>query len=124
MSTFQGREAENAASDYLKLQGLIIVDQNWRTRWCEIDIVAESSENKGLLRREKIIHFVEVKYRKSKSQGDGLEYITPKKQEQMKRAAQFWINEHNWSGDYQLDAIAVSGYEGQWQFDYRPNITF
>lgn len=124
MATNIGKLAEAATADYLALRGLKIIELNWRTRWCEIDIVAESSENKGLLRRVKIIHFVEVKYRKSKSQGDGLEYITPKKQEQMKRASQFWVNEHNWSGDYQLDAIAVSGYEGQWEFDYRPNITF
>ncbi len=123
MSTFQGREAENAASDYLKLQKLIIVDQNWRTRWCEIDIVAQSSEKIGLIKRAKIIHFVEVKYRASVAQGDGLEYITQKKQLQMQRAAEFWVNEHSWSGDYQLDAVAVTGYEGSWEFDYRPNIT-
>ena len=41
----------------------------------------------------------------------------------MQRAAEFWINVHNDSGDYQLDAIAVTGYEGQWEFDYRANIT-
>ena len=123
MSTIQGRKAENAASEYLQSKGFKIRDQNWRTRWCEIDIVAEFSKKTGLFKLERSIHFVEVKYRKSTTQGDGLEYITHKKQQQMQRAAEFWINEHNYSGDYQLDAIAVTGYEGQWEFDYRANIT-
>ena len=123
MATNIGKLAESTAADYLALRGLKIIELNWRTRWCEIDIVAQSSEKIGLIKRAKIIHFVEVKYRASVAQGDGLEYITQKKQLQMQRAAEFWVNEHSWSGDYQLDAVAVTGYEGSWEFDYRPNIT-
>jgi uncharacterized protein (TIGR00252 family) len=101
MTTFDtGRQAEAAAVDYLKRQGCAIVDQNWRTRWCEIDIIAQ---------RDRVVYFCEVKYRKTDNQGAGLDYITPKKLQQMKFAAQAWVHFTNWKGEYQLCAIEVSG---------------
>jgi Holliday junction resolvase-like predicted endonuclease len=100
MTTTIGRTAENAAVDYLKSKGYDIVHQNWRTRRCEIDIVA---------RRANIIYFCEVKYRRNESQGTGLEYITSKKLAQMHFAAENWLYENSWSGACQLCAIEVAG---------------
>jgi uncharacterized protein (TIGR00252 family) len=99
VSTAIGRRAETAASEYLAGCGYIIIDQNWRTRWCEIDIIAQKGG---------CIYFVEVKYRKSDAWGDGLEYITPKKLQQMICAASLWASKHRWVGDYKLSAIAVT----------------
>lgn len=122
-TTFIGREAEKAAAQYLEKSGLRIVVFNWRTRRAEIDIVAEEIKKIGLLKKQKIIHFVEVKYRKTSDFGDGLEYITPKKLAQLEFAANEWVHENQWTGDYQIDAIAVSGNSTEdWEFDYRPNI--
>lgn len=95
-----GHNAEKVAADFLKEQGFKILDLNWKTKYCEIDIVAE---------KNKCIHFVEVKYRKSDSFGTGLEYITPKKLKQMQFAAEMWVLDHKWRGDYQLSAVDVSG---------------
>lgn len=101
MSTTEtGRKAEAAVADYLSAQGYKILEQNWRTRWCEIDIVAQ---------RDKTTHFVEVKYRKTNSHGDGLAYITPKKLRQMAFAAEFWVAQHHWQGEYTLAAASVCG---------------
>lgn len=100
MSTDTGRQAEDAAAEYLSSKKFEILSQNWRTRWCEIDIVAK---------KKKIIYFVEVKYRKRADFGGGLDYITPTKLKQMKFAAEFWISNNNWSGDYRISAIEVSG---------------
>lgn len=101
MTTFDiGRQAETAAADYLKKQGFKIIEQNWRTRWCEIDIVATKA---------RVIYFVEVKYRQSSAQGSGLEYVTPKKLEQMQFAAENWVREHDWPGEYQLAVVELSG---------------
>lgn len=99
-TTSTGRAAEDAAAEYLRARGYEILEQNWRTRWCEIDIVAK----KG-----KAVSFVEVKYRKSDAWGSGLEYITPKKLKQMHFAAEFWVSNNNWSGDYSLGAVEVTG---------------
>lgn len=101
MTTFTtGRQAEAAAVEYLKKLGYNILEQNWRTRFCEIDIIASQNG---------VIYFVEVKYRQSNAYGSGLEYITPKKQKQMAFAAEFWVSENKWRGGYQLAAIEISG---------------
>jgi Holliday junction resolvase-like predicted endonuclease len=101
MTTFAtGRQAENAAAAYLKTEGFAIVQQNWRTRWCEIDIIAQ----KG-----KAVYFCEVKYRHTDRQGTGLEYITSKKLEQMRFSADAWVHLTGWQGEYQLSAIEISG---------------
>jgi uncharacterized protein (TIGR00252 family) len=99
-STSTGREAEAAVAAFLNNKGYKVLEQNWRTRWCEIDLVAQ---------KKKTIYFVEVKYRQSNSWGNGLEYITAKKLEQMRFAAEFWVSTNSWSGKYQLAAAAVSG---------------
>ncbi len=103
-TTSTGRAAEDAAAAYLKKQGYKILDQNWRTRWCEIDIVAK---------KDNVVSFVEVKYRKSDEFGGGIQYITPAKQKQMAFAAQFWVSKNNWDGDYSLAAAEVTGPEYQ-----------
>lgn len=95
-----GRNAEQAAVGYLEKLGHLIVERNWRTRWCEIDIIAQ---------KDTIIIFVEVKYRGSDSWGAGLDYITHDKHQRMSRAAEAWVQSHGWSGDYQLAVIEVSG---------------
>jgi uncharacterized protein (TIGR00252 family) len=102
MTTFDdGRRAESAAAEYLKSKmGYAIVAQNWRTRWCEIDVIAQ----KG-----RVVYFCEVKYRRTNNQGGGLDYITPKKLQQMRFAAEAWVHLSHWKGEYQLCALEVSG---------------
>jgi len=97
-----GRQAENVAADFLRSKGCEIVEQNWRTRWCEIDVVAA---------RDQVVYFCEVKYRRTNRQGAGLEYVTPKKLMQMRFAAESWVHMRAWRGEYQLCAIEVSGPE-------------
>ena len=99
-STATGKHAENAVATFLQKEGFAILEQNWRTRWCEIDVVAK---------RDRVVYFVEVKYRRTSRQGDGLEYITPKKLEQMSFAAELWVTSHDWQNDYCLAAAAVAG---------------
>lgn len=101
MTNYQvGHDAEKAVANFLAKHGFKILDLNWRNKYCEIDIVAE---------KDKTVHFVEVKYRKTDSFGSGLEYVTPKKLRQMQFAAEMWVAEQKWEGDYQLSAVEVSG---------------
>jgi Holliday junction resolvase-like predicted endonuclease len=100
MSTTQiGRQAEQAVADDLVRKGYQILDQNWRTRFCEIDIVAK---------KDGVVYFVEVKFRASTSQGDGLDYILPKKLKHMRFAAETWCSQKWWDGDCRLAAVAVT----------------
>lgn len=100
MSTYIGRTAENMALQKLELLGFNLVAQNWRTRLCEVDIIVSKGDT---------IYFVEVKYRRSSVSGDGIDYITSKKLQQMRFAAELWCAQNRWLGDYELAAIAVSG---------------
>ena len=94
-----GREAEAAAAEYLKARGYEILEQNWRTRRCEIDIVAKKGRT---------VYCVEVKYRQNNFQGMGLDYITPKKLGQMEFAARMWAAANNYEDDILLGAIEVA----------------
>ena len=100
MSTDIGRQAEQAAAQYLQRLGHRILEQNWRTRWCEIDIITIKSG---------VVYFVEAKYRRSDAFGGGLDYITPRKLQQMRFAAEFWLAEHpGVAREYRLGAIEVT----------------
>lgn len=99
-SIHTGLAAESAAANALSRRGFTILAQNWRTKWCEIDIVVSKND---------VIWFVEVKYRATNTFGDGLEYIGPQKLRHMRRAAELWVRAHNYTGEYTLAAVAVTG---------------
>ena len=95
-----GDKGEQAAADWLVADGHEIIERNWRTRYCEIDIVSK---------KDNVLYFTEVKYRKNDNFGDGLAAITNKKQQQMRFAAEIFIakNAQYESCDMQMLAISV-----------------
>lgn len=96
-----GDGAEDVAAKYLKKRGHIILDRNWKTKYCEIDIVSRLGD---------VLYFTEVKYRKKFDQGGGLAAITPKKLRQMKFAAEFYVLANRIEGlDLRLAGMALSG---------------
>jgi putative endonuclease len=77
-----GNEGEAAAARYLKKQGLKIIEQNYRARLGEIDLIARDGSRWV---------FVEVK---SRIEGDGdppQSAVTPLKQRRLARLAQEYI---------------------------------
>ena len=96
-----GDSGEDAACIYLKTQGHAILERNWKTKFCEIDIVSRYKDT---------LYFSEVKYRKTDQQGGGFGAITPKKERQMRFAAEFYaLTMKNETLLLRLAAIAVSG---------------
>lgn len=95
-----GQRAERIAANHLLELGYEIIRQNWKTKWCEVDIVAQ---------KDGIVHLVEVKYRRTARQGSGLEYITFKKRRQMQFAAKLWQAQQEITRSIQLAALEVSG---------------
>jgi len=85
---------------YLEMRGYKILEQNFRRPRCEIDLIAS---------KDGAIYFVEVKYRKTDAQGGGLEAITSTKLRQMRLAAEIWVQEYKWTGEYDLAAIELAG---------------
>jgi uncharacterized protein (TIGR00252 family) len=99
-TTEQGQQAEAAVAGLLGQDGFELLDKNWKTKVCEIDLV---------MQKHNVIFFVEVKYRGSQFQGGGFDYITDQKLRKMTFAAEVWKRQYDWAGDYRLMAAAVSG---------------
>lgn len=95
-----GNRAEEAVAEQLVRDGYQILDRNWKTSFAEIDIVAQKG---GAL------YFVEVKYRKTLSAGDGFDYITVQKLRHMRRAAEAFVVQTGWRGEYLLLAASAIG---------------
>lgn len=94
-----GQIAEDTAAQYLEDSGYRIIDRNWKTKFCEIDVVAS---------KDGVVHFVEVKYRSSDKYGSGFDYITPSKLRQMGFSAELWVSKQKYSGEYVLSAVQVN----------------
>ena len=95
-----GHQAEVTAANYLKTKDFSIHMLNWKTKYCEIDIVAQKDQR---------LYFVEVKYRRKSTWGNALDYITPTKLRRMRFAAEAWVKAHGWQGEYQLGAVSIDG---------------
>jgi len=98
-----GDEAENKVAEYLRAQGHEILERNWKTKWCEIDIISM---------KDRKVYFTEVKYRKTTTHGSGIAAITPKKLQQMAFAAEYYAIALDIIGTDMILAVAsVSGPE-------------
>jgi ribonuclease HII len=76
-----GNDAESAVAAWLETEDYQIIERNWKTKFCEIDIIAEKAD---------VTYFVEVKHRKQAGQGGGIAAITPRKLRQMMFAAEVY----------------------------------
>jgi len=96
-----GDSAEDVASYYLMRHSHEILDRNWKTKYCEIDIVSKLKD---------MVYFTEVKYRKTDAQGGGLDAVNRKKLNQMKFAARFYAMTNKISDmNLRLAVISLSG---------------
>ncbi len=97
-----GNKSEAEACDHLLRLGYEIIERNWKTKYCEIDIIAKKDDK---------LYFVEVKHRKTASSGDGMAAITPKKLNQMKFAAELYVHSKKVQPERSLMVISTSGEE-------------
>jgi ribonuclease HII len=94
-----GDASEAVAAEWLARQGHDVIERNWKTRWCEIDIIS---------RLENTLYFVEVKHRQSKRSGDGVEAITTTKLRQMQRAAELYMASKKLTDTARLAVVATT----------------
>lgn len=98
-TTLVGKRAEEAVAKYLTNEGHQILMQNFKTRYCEIDIVSKKGDK---------IYFTEVKYRYG---GGGLEAVNGDKRRQMEFAAKIFLNKYKQYDKFN-PLLAVSEVEG------------
>ena len=99
-----GVEYEQKAVEYLIENGYTILERNFRNRCGEIDIIA---------RHKGVIIFLEVKFRTTNIYGSPLEAVDWRKQNQIRRVAQFYLMCHGLSEwtSCRFDVIAFEGDE-------------
>lgn len=83
MSIVKGNLIEKEALTYLCQQGLRLIKANYRSRCGEIDLI---------MKDKKVIVFVEVRARGSKTYGSALESITYSKQSKIIKTAQYYLS--------------------------------
>ncbi len=93
-----GHEGEDIASRWLRENGYLLHDRNWRSGHYELDIVAE---------RHGIIHIIEVKTRKAGSWIAPEQTITPQKAAALRRAASAYLAMHHIRSEVEFDLIAI-----------------
>ncbi len=100
-----GNKGEKAVCDYLLEKGHEIVVRNFKTKFCEIDIVSRCGEE---------LYFTEVKTRKNADFGGGLAVINKKKLERMKFAVEVFLKARPEYKKYN-PLLAVAAVDGEYQ---------
>jgi len=94
-----GDEGEELAAAYLESKGWLILDRNYYFEKAEVDIVAYDHRH---------IIFIEVKRRSDTYFGRPEEFVTPKKETLVKKAAEAWVYERKMeTALVRFDVIAI-----------------
>lgn len=104
----QGQDWEQAALAYLKRHQLTPVEQNFRCKAGEIDLIMRDGAS---------LVFVEVRQRSGAQQGGAAASITPAKIRRLTRAAQVYLLRFPVTPPCRFDVIAIDGEQIQWLRD-------
>lgn len=81
-STRIGQETEHQALNFLKQQGLKLIDTNYHCRQGEIDLIMQDQQT---------LVFIEVRYRKNHYYGSSAESVTRSKQQKIIHTAEHYL---------------------------------
>ena len=95
-----GTWGEELASAYLRDNGYLIVERNWRSGHRDIDIVA---------RKNTLLVFVEVKTRSTDDFGSPALAVNYKKQRNLVRAINHYLAFRHYTGTWRFDVISIVG---------------
>lgn len=102
-SDIYGKRMEEVASDYLKLSGFKILEQNYKNKIGEIDIIA-------LEKKSGRIVFVEVKARKGINYGYGREAVNTHKLLKIRQTASYYLKiKGKLDQPIRIDVIEIMG---------------
>lgn len=94
-----GKQGELLAVDYLKAKGFSMLHTNWRYSHYEIDIIASYEE---------VLHFVEVKARRTAKFGLPEESVSNKKLQNLINAAEEFLYQYPQWKRVQFDVLAIT----------------
>lgn len=98
-----GRKGEQVAARWLAVHGWEIADRRFRNGRRDIDLVAVRADGDG-----RAVAFVEVKTRASADFGGPVSAVNWRKQRELRRSAQVWMDRFQRPGDsFRFDVIGV-----------------
>ncbi|WDE12600.1 YraN family protein [Thalassomonas haliotis] len=98
-----GRQTEALAANYLLEQGLTLVAKNFSAKTGEIDL---------LMQEQKVLVFVEVKYRKQAHFGGALAAVSATKQKKIRQTAEFYLQQaglNAYNTPCRFDVVTLQG---------------
>jgi putative endonuclease len=95
-----GLEGEKQSREFLQNKGYTILEQNWRFKKYEVDLIA---------RKDDLIVFIEVKTRKNNTFGEPEVFVTRKKQSFLIAAANQYLIERNIDLSSRFDVVSLVG---------------
>ena len=95
----RGALGEQAAVDYLRRNGFMIVERNYRVGKSEVDIITSRYDE---------LHFVEVKTRRKGGWQSAYDSIDEQKTRSLRRAAMAYRSMHRIRHNIQFDLIAIT----------------
>lgn len=99
-----GARWEKTAESFLRSRGLKLLQRNFSSRFGEIDLIMEDN---------RVLVFVEVKYRASSQHGSGADAVTFQKQGRISRTASWFLlkNPHRAEQICRFDVISINPLE-------------
>jgi len=101
MSLYQknlGKTGEDLALDFLKSHSYFVLEKNFRSKFGEIDIIAEKNHS---------LYFIEVKTRSNLNHGAPYEAVNKRKIYHIKKAAQYYLLKNKFEA-YKLKVAVFS----------------
>ena len=109
-----GQRAEDSACDYLKIQGLSLVERNYCCPRGEIDLIMKDNGT---------TIFIEVRFRRNTRYGSGAESVDQRKQKKLLAAAAHYLQKNPKAarGPCRFDVISLTANNGEQQLDWIPD---
>ncbi|WBA41454.1 YraN family protein [Hymenobacter canadensis] len=105
-----GHAGEQAAADYLVRQGLEVLHRGYRHGRAEVDLIARQGRQ--------LLVFVEVKARSSSQYGYPETFVSERKKQLFRLAAEQLQLDLDWPGDIRFDILAVTPVAGGFRIEH------
>ena len=96
---FIGDQGEELAQTFLREKGYTILERNYRSGRCEIDIVCSKGD---------VLVFAEVKTRKNDNFGYPENFVSDRKIELFLETAELYIEKKQWLGESRFDIVSIT----------------
>jgi putative endonuclease len=106
-----GKKGETLARHFFKKKGFAVIAHNFHCRFGEIDLI---------LRKDKSIRFIEVKFRHSTDYGLPQESVKRRKQAKIRKTALLWLRLRHLPMDSEIhfDVLGIIQNQGKTIYDY------